>query len=53
MRWWDIETGKELRQFRKHTESVVALEFVDEGRATLSASRDAKVRLWRLEKRPH
>ena len=52
VRLWDVETGKDLRDFRKHAESVVAVTFLDEGRATLSASRDANVRIWRLEKPP-
>ena len=52
VRLWDIDTAKELKVFRKHTEPLVAVAFVDQGRQTLSGSRDAIILPWVLVKAP-
>jgi len=50
IRLFDLETGKELRQFKKHTSSILSLVFSTDSRYLLSGSGDATLRLWRLTK---
>jgi WD40 repeat protein len=48
MRLWDLDTGKEKRQFAGHTHSVTSVAFAPNGRRALSGSSDGTVRLWDL-----
>jgi WD40 repeat protein len=41
-----------LKIFRKHTEPLVAVTFVDGGNGSLSGSRDAVIKPWQLNKQP-
>jgi WD40 repeat protein len=49
IRLWDLGAGKEIRQFRGHTNEVRSLTFSSSGRQALSASLDSTVRLWDVE----
>ena len=49
MRLWDISTGKELRVFAGHTDTVTAVCFSPDGRQAISASADATIRVWDKE----
>jgi WD40 repeat protein len=41
-----VETGKELRCFKGHTDAVTATVFAADGRRVLSCGLDRTVRLW-------
>src|SRR5438876_1028156 len=43
---WDVETGKELRTLRGHSDRVDGLAFTADGRYLLTASWDWTMRLW-------
>jgi WD40 repeat protein len=49
VRLWDLETGKELRVFRGHTNAVFAVAFSPDGQQALSGSFDTTLRLWDVE----
>ena len=44
---WDIQTGKEIRQFVGHTDGVRYAIFSPDGVYLLTASHDHTARLWR------
>ncbi|MBT6157891.1 MAG: protein kinase [Planctomycetaceae bacterium] len=48
VRMWDLETGKELRRFEGHTDSVTHLAISPDGRFAASRAADLTIRLWRL-----
>jgi WD40 repeat protein/mono/diheme cytochrome c family protein len=50
VRLWELDSGKEVKVFRKHAEPLVAVTFLGKGRQTLSTSRDGNVQLWTLDK---
>jgi WD40 repeat protein len=47
---WDIASGKELRRYEGHTESVLCVVVTPDGKHFLSSARDGTLRLWPL---PH
>jgi WD40 repeat protein len=48
IRLFDLETGKELRNFDQHQGAITCLAFSADGRYLLSGSYDSTVRLWRV-----
>jgi WD40 repeat protein len=46
---WEVETGRRLRTFEGHTESVFTVCFSPDGRYALSGSWDKTVKLWEVE----
>jgi len=48
---WEIETGKEIRTFRGHTNYVDSVAFSPDGKKILSGSSDHTVKLWEAETR--
>jgi WD40 repeat protein len=46
IRLWDVASGKELRKFLGHTNSVYNVVFAPDGQRLLSCSADKTVRLW-------
>ena len=48
----DWARGRITRRFEGHTAPLQALLFADEGRVLISAGRDARIFVWRLEPHP-
>ncbi len=46
---WDLQTGKEIRTLKGHTDRVIAIAFSPDRRTLLSGSRDKTVKLWDIE----
>jgi hypothetical protein len=46
---WDLETGKVLRRFEGHSQTVMTLAFHPNGRWALSGGRDCALRLWDVD----
>jgi RNA polymerase sigma factor (sigma-70 family) len=46
VRFWDVATGKELRQCRGHTAIIRCFAFASDGKTLASGSADRTVRLW-------
>ncbi len=49
IRWWDVETGREVGQFTKHKKPILTLELSPDGNRALSAGYDDDVLLWNIE----
>ncbi len=48
MKLWDVATGKELRSFTGHTNTVRSVAFSPDGRFALSGSGDYTLKLWEV-----
>jgi WD40 repeat protein/serine/threonine protein kinase len=46
---WDIMTGKELKELKKHVERVVALDFSPNSQYALSAGYDKMICIWEFD----
>jgi len=47
---WDVESGKELRTFSGHNESVRSVSFSPDGRFLASGSDDTTIKIWETER---
>lgn len=50
---FEVETGKHLRTFGRHTGDVLFVQFFPDGKRFLSLGRDARIRIWDVEKGEH
>jgi WD40 repeat protein len=50
VRFWDVESGREMHCFTGHQHRVTSVAFSPDGLHALSGSYDGTVRLWRLTK---
>ena len=48
LKLWDIETGREIRQFKGHTNYVLSVAFSPDGRTIVSGSFDNTLKLWEV-----
>jgi WD40 repeat protein len=46
VRWWDVTTGKQVREFRGHPYGVECLAISPDGKVLASGSNDGTFRLW-------
>ena len=49
MKYWDLNTQKEIFSFNKHTDGVTSCAFSPDGNFALSASRDNTMKYWDLK----
>jgi WD40 repeat protein len=49
LKLWDLETGKEVRTFRGHSNWVTSVDFSPQGNVILSGSEDSTLKLWDME----
>ena len=51
VRLWDLDQGKEIERFGRHSDAITGLAFWQDGRHVLAGSRDAAVRVWQIGKK--
>ena len=51
VRWWDLDTGAELRRVIAHPEGTLGVAVSPDSQYLLSGGKDGSVRLWRLSDR--
>jgi WD40 repeat protein len=49
VRCWDVESGKEVQSFKRHTKLVYSVVFSPDGKRVLSGADDTTVRMWESE----
>lgn len=49
IKWWDLDTGKELKTFKGHSDYVKCIAFSPDGQTMLSGSVDKTIKWWHLE----
>ncbi len=49
VRIWDVETTRELRQFRGHTDWINAAAFSPDGKQIVTSSSDRTIRVWDVD----
>jgi WD40 repeat protein len=49
IRFWNIESGKEIKRFEGHTKEVTSVCFSPDGRYALSGSVDETIRFWEIK----
>jgi len=49
IRFWDIQTGRVVKTFRGHHDSVLSIDFSTDGKYLISGGRDSMVILWDVE----
>jgi WD40 repeat protein len=48
LKLWDLQTGKEIREFKGHEGTVLAVAFSPDGKRAASSADDVSVRLWEV-----
>jgi len=49
VKWWDLETGKEIQTLKGHSDYVKSIVFSPDGQTMASGSNDRTIRWWNLE----
>ena len=49
IKWWDMETGKEIKTFRGHDDYIKSVVFSPDGQTMVSGSDDKTIKSWDLE----
>lgn len=48
LKLWEIDTGREVKEYIGHTDLITDIEFSADGRTVISTSRDHTIRFWDL-----
>jgi WD40 repeat protein len=46
---WDIHSGKNIKNFKGHSDNIISIEFINKGKQMLSSSWDGTIKLWDVE----
>lgn len=49
LKWWELESGKEISTFKGHNDYVKSVAFSPDGKRMISGSDDNTIKLWDLE----